>query len=794
MNPPTARVLYTKRLVQVSVVLVVGLVLLKVMLVLTTAQSTNASNKDRKFNKKEFAGTPVRVREVRNLHSETWPNDLGIEVENVSNKPIYFINAVLEFPDDPVPNGTSGIILKYGNPDNMDIERIAKPEDEHLDPGKKVILIVSDIYKKGLLRKQKDTPQNLKKFDFWFEIISFGDGTGFEGSQFLDLRKKKAAEARPSKKGRASRTGRAEKTASVQTESVKTLGAQKNHASVAVSGSCGAGSCDQYKIVSGQFGCGCVQNGQFINTDFAVVDTTRPCKRYKNVFFDCSGGPEVDCFNQAIDEANSFNCPGAGPAPTPTPVPCPATLPNQCASGIPRDPCTWPGAPGIEDGCEPFFHPEGLCCVRDPTPTPTPTPTPPPCIPNLGSCANAQGAECCNYPQYACNGNFCAPNQCPAFCFSDWDCESCPPGHVFTCDIPTSSCQMATPLLIDVLGNGFNLTDAARGVWFDLGVRGVKRLISWTAASSDDAFLALDRNNDGAIQNGSELFGNLTQQPVPPDGVQPNGFLALAEYDKPQNGGNGDGKIDRQDSIFSSLRLWQDTSHNGLSEAGELHSLEQLGLQSIDLDYKESRRKDQFGNLFRYRAKVTDTQGAQLGRWAWDVIPVTGPMTKKRTDVGPLAFLQVVGTEPISVMSWVLQTARVSAPPKKQSLLGSSLTISDINWRRSKQTLVLVLREGCHFCTDSADFYRRLASESRQTKTKLVTVLPGSVEDSRRYLDDLRVPIVDIKQSSLSEVNVRGTPTLLLVDDKGVVRKSWVGQLPPDGEAEVFDAIRTPGK
>jgi hypothetical protein len=162
--------------------------------------------------------------------------------------------------------------------------------------------------------------------------------------------------------------------------------------------------------------------------------------------------------------------------------------------------------------------------------------------------------------------------------------------------------------------------NAEDGVLFDIdgNAHNEREQLSWTAINSDDAWLALDRDGNNSIDSGKELFGNFTEQPDLMLPCDRNGFLALAEFDKPEHGGNNDKVINNQDVVFSALRLLQDTNHNGVSEASELHRLPALNIAEFQLDYRESKRADEHGNRFKYRAKVWSAANkTKVGRWTF---------------------------------------------------------------------------------------------------------------------------------------------------------------------------------
>jgi hypothetical protein len=171
-----------------------------------------------------------------------------------------------------------------------------------------------------------------------------------------------------------------------------------------------------------------------------------------------------------------------------------------------------------------------------------------------------------------------------------------------------------SPLVLDLDGNGFHFSSVIDKVAFDIDDDGYKELISWTGVGEGDAFLALDRNANGTIDSGAELFGDAT--PLMNGGRATDGFSALREFDT-----NLDGSIDRSDAVFALLLLWLDLDHDGVSTAGELLSLDQAGVLSIELYAIVSERRDPHGNQLRYSGRfwMRGPAGSRVPRQVTDV-------------------------------------------------------------------------------------------------------------------------------------------------------------------------------
>jgi hypothetical protein len=630
--------------------------------------TTPQEDEERKFEDRVPAHVPLKVklkneRAFKDKKNKEWARDLEIEVKNTGSKPIYFMYMVFILPDFTLEGDHPlAFTVMYGRHQLADLEAPLEPDDVPVRPGESVTLKVSEEQWRGYESiRGKKNKADAQKVRLDMQMVSFGDGTGYDSSAgvFITAPPRRSSRESPREESsggcrpppaRAADPPAKIFRASYLSEPADLLRVDFLEAKAAPP-SAPARACNCQNIPNCFYGtlqcphhCECTNNCQFL----AHVSTGncsdprgrcrqvqmvgRPCETFhgeRNCFFDIA--LNACAVTDPTPEPSPEESPSPVQSPTPAPTCDPATKLNetncicntvlapgraiwdcQCPAGA--EPANYPQYGPANQGCRDDKVNDGEDCCRcrtgaqpcpggrwDPgdckcVPTPMPTPSTGGGGVGVGDCSSG--------------GNF------PGTGFQ--------PIEGGASELPERSC--ASPVLVDVSGDGFALTDAPGGVRFDLDADGAREgWLAWTVVGSDDAWLALDRDGDGLITSGRELFGNFTPQPDPPPGEERNGFLALAEFDRPHNGGNGDGLVDARDAVFARLRLWLDSSHDGVSQPQELHTLAALDVVRLHLDYKESRRADGHGNRFRYRAKVDDARGAKAGRWAWDVFLVAAP-------------------------------------------------------------------------------------------------------------------------------------------------------------------------
>jgi hypothetical protein len=219
----------------------------------------------------------------------------------------------------------------------------------------------------------------------------------------------------------------------------------------------------------------------------------------------------------------------------------------------------------------------------------------------------ADGLCACNWDQFAMAYSGCAFPSCtlPRGGGGGGGTENQTPG--------------SDPIVIHLERDRPRFSNAEGGVTFDVYATGTPLQTAWPLDPLETGWLVLDRNGNGRIDDGGELFGNRTR--LRGGTFAADGYEALAELDA-----NNDGWVDQSDPGFSKLRLWRDLHRDGRSTAAELSSLASVGVARLSTDAHVSYKVDKWGNTFLLWGRVISLPHFQIERRSWDVGPAVIPV------------------------------------------------------------------------------------------------------------------------------------------------------------------------
>lgn len=153
------------------------------------------------------------------------------------------------------------------------------------------------------------------------------------------------------------------------------------------------------------------------------------------------------------------------------------------------------------------------------------------------------------------------------------------------------------------------------------------------------------------------------------------------------------------------------------------------------------------------------------------------------------ANIGIMITAVLVIILFVRNYTQRQNDPQRSVALGSKFALKDVNWQANDKNLVFAVSTTCHYCTESAAFYRKLVDECKQQHVHTIAVLPQPVAEAKAYLSGEGVSVDEIRQAPLTNLDISGTPTLVLVDQGGVVKHVWQGKLPSEKENDVITTL-----